>query len=369
MKKFFISFVLIISLLFNVFADNKQAHKELREEFETCFYFSEIKNRDPEFLNKLDKIDDLDEMRDYLQSIFIDENGMPLDNHAMIDFLDKDYKYLSVKTRSQLCVEWSDEYGSKDELLKKGYKEDEIFYYPYFNGEWKDGYRVGKKFMGVWTFPTPKVNSWDSSCYIMDNPGEFIIESKEALLVRWEDFSESHPEVGNAIKSSKKKYLIIDLSESGGGHLNIYNELIKSIKAMKPKKIFVLSSHKDFSMADRAVLNIGNSTGIETIIIGQPTSGAWRAAKFTKEVVFDDFTMEVRIKNPGDGYLFGYKENYDILPPEGIGATPDIYTLNTVESLEVVKHLIGDDELSLPEKYKKQIIEREKYRKMIKYSK
>ena len=137
MKKFFISFVLIISLLFNVFADNKQAHKELRKEFEKCLFISEIKNRDPEFLNKLDKIDDLDEMRDYLRSIFIDENGMPLDNHAMIDFY-KDHKYSSVATESQLCVEWSDEYGSKDELLKKGYKEDEIFYYPYFNGEWRD---------------------------------------------------------------------------------------------------------------------------------------------------------------------------------------------------------------------------------------
>ena len=44
MKKFFISFVLIISLLFNVFADNKQAHKELRKEFEKCIYFDEIKN-------------------------------------------------------------------------------------------------------------------------------------------------------------------------------------------------------------------------------------------------------------------------------------------------------------------------------------
>lgn len=364
MKKFFISFVLIISLLFNVFADNKQAHKELRKEFEKCLFISEIKNRDPDFLNKLDKIDDLDEMRDYLQSIFIDENGMPLDNHAMIDFLDKDHKYLSVKTCSQLCVDFSDEYGSKDELLKKGYKENEIFYYPYFNGEWRDGYRVGKKFMGYWSFPTPKVNSWDSSCYIMDNPGEFIIESKEALLVRWDDFSENHPEVGNAIKSSKKKYLIIDLSESGGGYGYIYNELVKNIKIMKPKKIFVLSSHKDFSMADRAVLNIGKSTGIETIIIGQPTSGAWRGAKVFTQIQFDDFQIEIQIKNPDDD-----KEDYSIQPPEGIGAMPDIYTLNTVESLEVVKHLIGDDELSLPEKYKKQIIEREKYRKMIKYSK
>ena len=364
MKKFFISFVLIISLLFNVFADNKQAHKELRKEFEKCIYFDEIKNRDPDFLNKLDKIDDLDEMRDYLQSIFIDENGMPLDNHAMIDFLDKDYNFSSVKATSQLCIDFSDEYGSKDELLKKGYKEDEIFYYPYFNGEWKGGYRVGKKFMGGWAFPTPKVNSWDSSCYIINNPGEFIIESKEALLVRWEDFLENHPEVGNAIKSSKKKYLIIDLSKSGGGYGYIYNELVKNIKIMKPKKIFVLSSHSDSSMADRAILNMEKSTGIKTIIIGQPTQGAWRGAKVFTQIQFDDFEIEVQIKNPDDD-----KEDYSIQLPEGIGAMPDIYTLNTVESLEVVKYLIGDNELSLPEKYKKQIIEREKYRKMIKYSK
>ena len=40
-----------------------------------------------------------------------------------------------VDVQCQMYIDWSDEYGSKDELLKKGYKEDEIFYYPYFNGE------------------------------------------------------------------------------------------------------------------------------------------------------------------------------------------------------------------------------------------
>ena len=116
MKKIFISFVLIISLLFNVFADNKQAHKELREAFENYGLLPELIEKGFS-LDKLDEIDDPVEMRDYLQPFFMDENGMPLDNHATIeikyDINGYVYKMANVKTKSTLCIIFSDVYGSK----------------------------------------------------------------------------------------------------------------------------------------------------------------------------------------------------------------------------------------------------------------
>lgn len=337
MKRFFISFVLIISLLFNVFADNKQAHKELREEFEKTIFIDKILENDPNFYENLDKIDNAKELSDYLWSIFKDKDGMPIDMHTAIYMTGNNYKtYFSAFYHRTLGIEWFDEYGSKDELLKKGYKEDEIFYYPYFNGEWKDGYRVGKKFMGF------------HRSYSYGRPDDYFMESKKALLVGLHDFQHTdHSEVFNAIKNSKKKNLILDLSYNQGGWGAIYHELIDNIKIMKPKKIFILASNATVSYGDRATFLIEKDTGINTTVVGMPTQGLWRGGKREKIIQFDDFKLEAYIVNVVDEG----SEYYDQFPPEGIGAMPDIYAYDTVDALEIAKHLIGDNELSLPASY------------------
>ena len=75
MKKFFISFILIISLLFNVFADNKQAHKELREAFENYGLLPELIEKGFN-LKKLDKLNTPEEIVNYLQPFFLFFDGM-----------------------------------------------------------------------------------------------------------------------------------------------------------------------------------------------------------------------------------------------------------------------------------------------------
>ena len=340
MKKFFISFILIISLLFNVFADNKQAHKELRKIFENYSMLPEMVEKGFD-LDKLDKIDDWKEMRDYLQPFFQDENGYPLDNHTNICFRSlsntNPETYSTLDTKSSMFIDWTDEYGSKKELLKKGFNEDEIFYYPYFNGEWRDGYRVGKKFMGNGNYKYS----------ISNHP--YLSSSKEALLVGISDFFNN--QYYSEISNSKKKYLILDLSYNNGGSVDYYFELVDAIKKMKPKEIFILCDTCTASMGEFSSSWIEKATNIKTTIIGYPTWGGWKHGKTKHIISFDTFMMYCDVednKSPWRALWDRYGIPY---PIEGIGVTPDIYTNNVKESLEVVKHLIKDNSLYLPEDY------------------
>lgn len=331
MKKFFISFVLIISLLFNVFADNKQAHKELREVFENYGLLPEMVEKGFS-LDKLDEIDDPVEMRDYLQPFFMDENGMPLDNHASFeikyDINGYVYKMANVKTGSYLCINFSDEYGSKDELLKKGYKEDEIFYYPYFNGEWKDGYRVGKKFMGGQNYD----NSFGQG---------YCTEGKNSIYCKLTYFNYDNNQkelIINKISKSKKKFLILDLHTNMGGSDKFYFELENAIKEMNPKKIFIITSPGSYSMGTCCPLLIKRNLKIETIIIGRPGSGAYQGVlKGLTKLEFDNFIMTYE--------LGGFRWIDGVV--EGIGVMPDIFTMSRDESIEVVKYLTKDFELNI----------------------
>ena len=332
MKRFLVCLVLIFTLLFNVFAgNNKKAHKELRAEFEKYELLPELKSRGFD-LKKLDKIDDWEEMKNYLEQFFIDENGMPLDNHVWIssNYTDK------AKVRSQMHIDFSDEYGSKDELLNKGYKEDEIFYYPYFNGEWhEDGYRVGKKYMG-------------DRIYMEDNNqhgGSYFVNSENALLVGFDYFyNDQNETIYEEISKSNKEYLILDLSYNGGGSQSSYDDLVRAIKILKPKEIFIMISGVTVSMAEYCTSYLEKDSGIKITIIGYPTCGAYSACTGErKNISFDDFELTIGL---------GPKAYYNIPSLiEGIGITPDYYTENSFESLEVIKHLINDSELSLPSNY------------------
>lgn len=326
MKKFFISFVLIISLLFNVFADNKQAHKELREVFENYGLLPELIEKGFN-LKKLDKLNTPEEIVSYLQPFFKDENGMPLDNHGW--FYIKDPR-LSVDMHASLQIDWSDEYGSKDELLKKGYKEDEIFYYPYFNGEWRDGYRVGKKFMG------------HILSYEFFNES-FIVENENTLYCGLCSFYEGENDTSyDKIKSSKKKYLVLDISGNSGGFASSYRKLVDAIKKMKPKKVFLLINRGTFSMGDYCAFYLKKDLlNIDTVLIGTPTEGGVSTCTGDEhQISFDDFTINASL-GPAT-----YGEYH--LMQEGIGATPDIYTSSHLESMEVVKNLTGGSNITLP---------------------
>ena len=333
MKKFFISFILMTSLLFNMFADNKQAHKELREYFEAWDKLPIMVEKGFD-LDKLDKIDDWKEMRDYLQLFFIDEKGYPLDQHSPIHFYDNKGNYGYVHIQCQMYIDWTDEYGSKKELLKKGFKEDEIFYYPYFNGEWRDGYRVGKKFR------CDRPGCYDGYGYDND-----IVSTKKSLFVKISNFNKE-PLNLDVISKSSKKYLILDFSENYGGNGYNYQLLVDAIKKMKPKEIFVFIDYKTYSMGERAAYFLKKDASIKTTLIGYPTRGGYTGYctdDWNKEIKFDDFTIDIGLSGNGT------KLSPELI--EGVGLTPDYYTSNNYESIEIVKHLTNDEDLCLPEPY------------------
>lgn len=333
MKKFFISFILMISLLFNVFADNKQAHKELREYFEAWDKLPIMVEKGFD-LDKLDKIDDWKEMRDYLQLFFMDEKGYPLDQHSPIHFRDNKGNYGYVRTQCQMYIDWTDEYGSKEELLKKGFKEDEIFYYPYFNGEWRDGYRVGKKLR------CDHRGNYNGYGYDED-----IVSTKKSLFVQISSF-ENVPLNLDVISKSSKKYLILDFSANCGGNGYNYQLLVDAIKKMKPKEIFVFIDYSTYSMGERAAYFLKKDASIKTTLIGYPTRGGYTGhcvSDSGKKITFDNFTMDINLSENGT------KLSPELI--EGVGLTPDYYTSNNYESIEIVKHLTNDEDLCLPERY------------------
>ena len=284
------------------------AREELRKEFENYSQLPVLIEKGFD-LDKLCEFDDAIKMKNYLQPFFIDENKMPLDQHASIKI--GDYE---VRTRSQMVIDFSDEYGSKDELLNKGYKEDEIFYYPYFNGEWKDGYRVGKKRMN------------NGPIHKSGYEKNYSVNSEKALLIGLNNFFikndvDDNEEYYNEISKSDKDYLVLDLSYNQGGHYKSWFSLVESIHKMNPKEIFVLCSDRAISLGDNAPSWIEAATKIKTTIIGYPTRGAWKGGKTSKVIKFKYFTINCSIndnlanwKNRWDKYNLPY-------PTEGIGAT------------------------------------------------
>ncbi len=331
MKKTLLCLFFLISFFTSLFADNTQAHKELKEIFKYYGLYPALVKKGFN-LNKLDELNTPEEFINYLQPFFINEKGLPFDQHAFINFYYKSEPITRVKTQSQVFIDFSDEYGTKKDLLEKGYTEDEVFYYPYFNEMWhEDGYRVGRKFTGI------SVREYKYNKY-------FSVESNNALLVGIHNF-EGHRGYYNytrQISNSKKKYLILDLSNNGGGDPSYYWNLTSAINKMKPKEIFVLCDYLTFSMGEYALLHLEKDCGIKIIIIGYPTGGALSCDMGDKRsVIFDDFEI----------HLYLGHEPTDEVITEGVGITPDYYANNTIESLEIAKHLIKDKKLSLPDDY------------------
>ena len=82
MKKTFLCLFLFISLFTHLFADNTQAHKELKQAFKYYGLYPELVKKGFE-LDKLDELNTPEEFINYLQPFFIDENGLPYySNHA-----------------------------------------------------------------------------------------------------------------------------------------------------------------------------------------------------------------------------------------------------------------------------------------------
>ena len=165
MKKFILSLFFVIFALFNVSwedllrpvirDDIDEDVKKIEQALVDYVLYPELVERGFD-VHQLDNMKIDGEMFEYIESFFrpnIEKGWLPLDNHHVFRIIDENGKWFTGSSYHKRVL-FSNEYGTKDELLKKGYVENEtMFYYP-SNGE-KD-WRIGK-----WSWFTYK-GDWSS---------------------------------------------------------------------------------------------------------------------------------------------------------------------------------------------------------------
>ena len=345
--------------------DNKKiAHQQLRKVFEKYAGLSVLEARGFS-LDKLDSIDDGETMIGYLESFFIDKEGYPIDN-CIYSFCDiyRFYEngehvlyangnwardWYALKTRSSRVIKFRDEYGTKEELLAKGYVENETMFRCPFYGRWvvdpsdKSGYSFAT---GIWHDNGYRVGQ----CYMTPTldrdvtiSGNYRSEGKNYLVIGITDNTESIYTTAK-IKESKKDYLILDLTYSQLSIDSCVKPILEAIKEMNPKEVLILISSFTSLYSEVLTAKVSES-GLKVTKIGQPTKGAnsyiWRYSKFAEETVqFKKFQITFK--------PFPDKKIEENVTKEGLGISPDYYTIGDRETIAVVNHIIGDSEFYLP---------------------
>ena len=182
------------------------------------------------------------EMFEYIESFFrpnIEKGWLPLDNHHNLSIKDENGKWYDGNSYYK-WVKFSNEYGTKDELLKKGYVENEtMFYYP-SNGEkdWRIGEWTWFNYKGDWASSNSgaKLN-FDGMKEIYKDL--YVLETKKSYVIRFDGGVDKYINE-NITSIPKKDYLIIDLLNCNGGSIREARKFAETIKVSKVKKIIVL---------------------------------------------------------------------------------------------------------------------------------
>lgn len=266
------------------------------------------------------------EMFEYIESFFrpnIEKGWPPLDNHHLLNITDENRNWYQSYTYHK-WVKFSNEYGTKDELLKKGYAENEtMFYYP-SNGE-KD-WRVGE-----WTWFNWKGDDWKDGNSApklefkgMEETSEdiFVLETKKSYVVKIDGLIAN--DSFDKISFPKKEYLIIDLLNGEGGKVNPALAFAEKIKKSKYKKIIVLIDDAS-SAAERLVYALKDDKRV--IYIGENTNGLLEGIN-PKPILYEKNKISLKLSTE------------DFIPDstflEGVGYIPDIWAQNT---LDIMKNL------------------------------
>lgn len=357
MKKFILSLFFVIFALFNVCGEDllhpvirddiDEDIKKIEQALVDYVLYPELVERGFD-LHQLDNMKIDGEMFEYIESFFRpnDEKGWcALDNHHGLSIKDENGKWFNSQMYHKY-VKFSNEYGTKDELLKKGYVENEtMFYYP-SNGEkdWRVGEWTWFNWKG-WTGPSSYSKTYQNKMtfaggnYVYgdgkNNCWFGMLETKKSVVV---DFDVIDKYI-NEVKLPKKDYLIIDLSCGNGGNGNVARSFAEMIKKSKYKKIFVITndttSASEFLVQllsdDKRVIKIGlNTNGRHRI-----TTSKGHRLSLEKKFYFDS------------GEIDDAKTHSDLRNIEGIGYLPDIWANNILDVFINLWNLTGDYELKI----------------------
>jgi hypothetical protein len=369
MKKFILSLFFVIFALFNVCGEDllhpvirddiDEDIKKIEQALVDYVLYPELVERGFD-IHRLDNMKIDGEMFEYIESFFRpnDEKGWcALDNHHELSIKDENGKEFRDQSYKRAVI-FSNEYGTKDELLKKGYVENEtMFYYP-SNGEkdwrvgkWQWSY-YGRDFSGnnkgkkILKYNAPSRFSGTShekmafrnSKTLYGEQGRQgrwfgIVETKKSVIIDF-DFIDDYI---NEVKFPKKDYLIIDLSCGNGGNIGVARTFAKTLKKSKYKKIIIITN--DTTSASENLVQL-LSDDQRVIKIGLNTNGRYRiiTSKGHRFSIEKEFYF-------GSGEIDDAKINSDLRNIEGIGFYPDIWADNFDDVLKNIWNITGDYEI------------------------
>ena len=312
-------------------------------------------------VHQLDNMKIDGEMFEYIESFFRpnEEKGWcALDNHHELRIKDDNGEWFEDQSYKRAVI-FSNEYGTKDELLKKGYVENEtMFYYP-SNGE-KD-WRIGK---WQWSYYGRDFSKNNKGKIILkyNEPSRFLGTCREKMAFRnsktlygeqgrqgrWFGIVETKKSVIidfdmvddyiNKVKLPKKDYLIIDLSCGDGGHGGTAQTFATTLKKSKYKKIIIITNGA--TSASEFIVQL-LSDDQRVIKIGLNTDGRYRVATSK-----NGHCLLIEEK-----FYFHSGDNDHVKPNdefiEGIGFLPDIWANNMNDVLKNIWNITGDTDIQL----------------------
>ena len=346
MKKFILSLFFVIFALFNVCGEDllhpvirddiDEDIKEIEQALVDYVFYPEMVERGFD-VHQLDNMKIDGEMFEYIESFFRpnEEKGWcALDNHHCLGIIDENGKWFTSNSYHKRVL-FSNEYGTKDELLKKGYVENEtMFYYP-SNGEKE--WRIGE-----WSWYDCEGDDWNDSNSATKlnfegmeeiSKGVSILETKKSYVIKVDDYFENS--TFDKVSLPKKDYLIIDLLNAPGGKVNPALAFAEKIKKSKYKKKIILTDDT-CSAAERLVYALKDDKRV--VYIGENTNGLMEGLN-PEEVFTKSGKMTLKLSTK------------DFIPDssfsEGIGHLPDIWVSgnNKIDFMKNIWRITEDYEL------------------------
>lgn len=319
-KSALIFLFLSLFLITKLSAKETQLAKDTKTALEKYAGMSELQKRGFK-LESLDKAENMEDVYDALLPYMI-QDGAPLDN--AISFKQSG-AYDTYNFKQHYTVHFTDDYGTKDELKKRGYKENEIF--AYFS-KGKEVYRGGHF-------------SWEKAKYYpeiyQNNQPTLppVVSEKFIYFMPLYWTEQFYPDYWK--QAASKDFIIFDLRLDQGGEWPIaqFFDYLEQ-NAFKGELIIIIDASSAtgenlLSYRMTKWLNGKESPRFKYTAIGENTignqnfSGEWKRFE-TERNIFWGVRSEIN-----------KWKKYD----EGVGAMPDIWAENSEDILKTLQYLTG----------------------------
>ena len=323
-KSVLIFLFLSLFLITKLSAKETQMAKDTKTALEKYAGMPELQKRG----FKLESLDDASTIKEVYNVLlpYMIQDGVPLDN--AINFFDYG-TYKNYNFKQHYTVHFTDDYGTKEELKKRGYKENEIF--AYFS-KGKEVYRGGH-FSWEKSKPLPELNQ--------NNHPQLPPLVEEKFIYFWPAYwtEQFYPDYWK--QAAKKDFIILDLRLDQGGDWPIaqFFDFLEQ-ENFKGELIFIIdesSTTGEYLLSSRMTKwwNGKESPRFKYTAIGENTlgiqsfSGEWGWYK-TDNAYFGGIRTEIN-----------KWKKYD----EGVGAMPDIWADNAEDILKAIQVITGIKDL------------------------